>query len=113
MEHLGFGGGDSLDFNPSHMFFFTSDGLASFVPGFGPLFSPVFHAMAKNQHLAEAFADIPGLSEQIDINSGQAKPLWSWFADVASGTGMAVTGKNVHFLPRVLSRGDDYESRPV
>ena len=98
LAHMGFGGGEGIQFNPLHAFFLTSDGIGSMVPGTGPIFAPLWNAVSAtgNGNLAQILADlVPGAAEQIDFNTGQAKPQFSWLADLLSGASMALTGQNL------------------
>jgi hypothetical protein len=92
LSRIGFTGGTALEFNPAHMLFLTSDGVASMIPGTGPIFAPLFSVMAHDQHLASILSDVPGVGEQVGYASGSTPTLFPWLADVVSGVGTAVTG---------------------
>lgn len=95
MAHLGFGAGEGLNWNPASMFFLTSDGIGSLVPGLGPLFAPLWSAAASNSNLAAILSDIvPGAAQQIDFATGQAKSPFPYLADLLGGGVMAATGSD-------------------
>ena len=105
LAHLGFGGGEGMTMNPLHAFFLTSDGIGSMVPGTGPLFSPLWSTLSGNHTMAQILADvIPGAQSQIDFNTGQAKPMFPWLADLISGTSMALTGGSPDLGPLTVSQ---------
>lgn len=109
LSKIGFTGGTSLEFNPSHMLFLTSDGVASMVPGFGPAFTPLFGVMAHDQHMAQILSDIPGLGEQVGYASGSTPTLFPWLADIVSGAGTAITGQP--FTPPIIGRSQEQVQR--
>lgn len=85
---LGFSPGDTLGSNLSHMFFFTNDGFASFVPGFGPVFGPVLNGISKNPTLDAMAQSIPGVREQVSQNSGDTYTMFPWLEKAISGIGL-------------------------
>lgn len=100
LAHLGFGAGEGLQIDPLHAFFLTSDGIGSMVPGTGPIFAPLWTIASNigngNNAFAQILADvIPGAAEQIDYNTGQARPQFPWLAQLLTGASMAATGQNL------------------
>lgn len=85
---LGFTGGDSLAANPAKMFFFTNDGFASFVPGFGPIFGPILHSISQDPQLAAIANSFPGIREQVSANSGNQYTVFPWLEKFVSAVGL-------------------------
>lgn len=104
LSKIGFTGGTALQFNPAHMVFITSDGMASMVPGFGPLFAPLFSVIAKDQHLSDVLKDVPGIGEQIGY-AQSSSAMFPWLSDVISGAGTAITGQP--FSLPIIGRSTD------
>ncbi len=88
LSALGFSPGDTLGSNLSHMFFFTNDGFASFVPGFGPVFGPVLNGISKDPTLSAVAASIPGIAQQVSQNSGDNYTMFPWLEKGLSGVGL-------------------------
>jgi hypothetical protein len=116
LAFAGFGAGEGLQINPLHAFFLTSDGIGSMVPGTGPIFAPLWTLASNvgngNTAFAQLLADvIPGAAEQIDYNTGQAKPQFGYLADLLTGASMAITGQNViPSIPGLTESGDSVNS---
>jgi len=113
LSHIGFGAGAALQINPLHAFFLTSDGIGSLVPGTGPMFAPLWKAASLDPGFAQILADlIPGASDQIDFNTGQAKPQWPYLADLLSGASMMALGQNViPSIPGLTNSQDSINSQ--
>jgi hypothetical protein len=117
LAHMGFGAGEGLQIDPLHAFFLTGDGIGSMVPGTGPIFAPLWTAASMlgqgNTQFAQILADvIPGAAEQIDYNTGQAKPQFPYLADMLTGASMAAFGQNlVPSIPGLTESGDTVDSQ--
>ena len=117
LAHMGFGAGEGLQINPLHAFFLTGDGIGSMVPGTGPIFAPLWTAASMlgqgNTQFAQILADvIPGAAEQIDYNTGQAKPQFPFLAELLTGLSMEATGQNlIPSIPGLTESGDTVNSQ--
>lgn len=121
LSALGFAGSDALTGNLAHSFFLTSDGLASFIPGVGPIFTPLLSFVANDQALRDEFSGVPGLREQLQFAAGRstgANPLQtvagdllpSWFSNQVDALGL-ISPLHSPLLSGITGTGEDYNRK--
>lgn len=111
LQALGFTPGDTIGSNWSHMFFFTNDGFASFVPGFGPVFGPVLHGISQDPTLSAMAASVPGLREQVSMQSGDQYTMFPWLEKVLSGVGLMSPLHTALTVPVIGGNAESYQTK--
>ena len=111
LSALGFSPGDTLGANLSHMFFFTNDGFASFVPGFGPVFGPVLNGISKDPTLSAVAASIPGIAQQVSENSGDNYTMFPWLEKTLSGVGLMSPLHTAFTVPVLGGSAESYQAK--
>jgi hypothetical protein len=95
LSALGFSGSDGLNVDFSHATFLSSDGIASFVPGFGPIFAPLAAQADKNQLVHDVLREIPGLRDQMDTVDKGTTLIPSFIGTDVNALSEATTGRSI------------------
>lgn len=100
---------DTLTYNPANVLFFSSEGLGSMVPGFGPVVMPLVALTSSDATIKSVMSQVPGWSAHL----GQTNFIPSYVQSAASGVSMSLGGPSLT-LPKWLFGGttlqpEDYQ----